>query len=131
VRREDDLADAGAVGLGVVDPGQLGVAPLGHAVIGEPEAAGVVEDDVVGRHQGLALALGVQVGDLAAGDVDPLDAAADVVLERGRTGEGDAVHVDAGEAGAVVADVHRPVGPEGGSVRAAGDLGDGLLGAVG
>src|SRR5262249_28808516 len=125
----DRLADHRSVGLGVVDAGAIAIALTDLAVVREPEAAALVEDDVVRAAQRMAVALRVQHFDLPAVDVDPLDAAAAVVA-RLVAGHGQAVHLVPFEA-AVVADVELAIGPEGRPIGAAASLGDDLNLAVG
>ena len=129
VEAVDDVLDRRPVGLGVVEPALVDVAGARLAEVGEVEAALVVEDDVVRAPQPEPVALGVEVLDLAGGDVDPLDPAADVVGWL-RPGDGHAVDLGPLEA-AVVADVDLAVGADGGAVGTAaglGDLGDRAVG---
>src|SRR4051794_19708871 len=99
------------------------------AVVGEPETAVAVEDEVVRSDQARPVRLLVQDLDLAGVEVDSLDAAA---LVRGRRlmRDGDAAHVDEAVGGAVVADVQLPIRSELRAVRATPRLGDRLLAAV-
>ena len=69
-------------------------AVVADAVVGEPEAAVRVEDEVVRGSQRLAVALGVEVGHLAGGEVDALDAAADVAVGIERPGEEQPAELD-------------------------------------
>src|SRR3989454_131892 len=126
IEREEDLADARAVGARVEDAGAVAVALAHLAVVGEPEAAARVEDDVVRAAERPPVARGVEVLDLAGGEVDALDAAARVVVRLVPRHE-EPAHLVPLEA-AVVADVDQPVGADGGPVRpAAGLRDDGLL----
>ena len=77
------------------------------------------------------VAVGVEVGDGARGEVDALDAATDVPLGVERSGQQQLAQVDRREAAAVVAQVQRTVGTDGGTIGPADDLGDRLLRAVG
>ena len=71
--RERLLDDGAAVRRDVVEaaPVDARAAPL--AVVGEPHAAGLVEDEVVGPSERPPVALAVQHRDLAGVQVDPLD----------------------------------------------------------
>ena len=95
-----------------------------NAVIGEPHAARGVEDDVVRSAQWIAIALGVEVSQLARRRVESLDATADVVLGRKRTGERETEEVDLGERPSVVADVQRTVRAIGDAIRSTWNLGE-------
>jgi hypothetical protein len=100
------------------------------AVVGEPDAATRVEDEVVGSHERMAVALLVEDGRLAGDEVDPLDAAARVVggLERRADREtGDFKEVEA----AAVAHVRRAIGADREPVGTPPQLGDHLHRAVG
>src|SRR5947207_930355 len=66
IEREDHLADARAVGARVEDAGAVAIALAHLAVVGEPEAAGRVEDDVVRPAEPPPVARGVEVLDPAA-----------------------------------------------------------------
>jgi hypothetical protein len=98
-------------------------------VVGEPEAAGRVEHQVVRPPQRVRAAGFEQRFNNAAGEVDPLDAAARVVprLVPGQQVGADLVPLEA----AVVAHVDLAVGPERGAVGAATRLGHHRLSAVG
>ena len=65
-----DLADGRPIGWHVVEPAPVdaGVPPL--AVVGEPQAADLVEHQVVRTSQGAAITLSVQHADLARAQVD-------------------------------------------------------------
>ena len=98
------------------------------AQVGEPEATGRVEHDVVRTAQAVPVAFGVQPGDGAGAQVDALDPAA---LEIGwLVAAGREVHrdVDAGalapEEAAVVAHVDRAVGTDGRAVGPTAEVGD-------
>ena len=93
------------------------------AAVGEVEAAGRVEDDVVRGLERAAVALGVEGLGLAGREVDGFDPPGD----RQRAGDADQesgrlVPVEA----AVVGDVDPPVGAGRGAVRPAAALGDDL-----
>jgi len=60
----DDLADRAAVGARIVDAAAVTVARSGLAEIGEPEAAALVEDEIVRTAQRVAVAL--CIGDRAS-----------------------------------------------------------------
>ena len=64
------------VGGPVEHAGLIGGLVGGHAVVGEPEAAVTVEDQIVGGPQSLALALGDDLLDRAAAEVHALEAPA-------------------------------------------------------
>jgi len=64
------------VAVGLYDT-WLGVV-IAHTVIGEVEAAVGVEHQVVGCPEGSAVALGVEIGHGAGGEINPLDPPADV-----------------------------------------------------
>src|SRR5262249_54573562 len=117
VEREDHLPDERPVGPRVEDAGAIPVALAQLAVIGEPEAAGRVEDDVVRAAERPAVAGGVDVLDLAGVEIDPLDPTARVVVRLvARDGEtGEIVPLEA----AVVADVDLAVGADRRAVRSA------------
>ena len=130
LQREDLLLDLRAVGLGVVDGAAIVVALARLAEIGEPEAAGIVEHQVVGAVQLPAVAGVVERLELAGLGIDHLDRAA-LVVGRRRAREQPAVGpLDPVEA-AVVGHVDLALGPHGGAVRAAAQLGDDVLLAVG
>src|SRR5205823_378082 len=126
IEREDHLAYARAVGARVEDAGAVAIALAHLAVVGEPEAASRVEDDVVRAAERPPVARPVEVLDLAGREGDALDAAARVVVRLVPRHE-EPAHLVPLEA-AVVADVDQPVGADGGPVRpAAGLRDDGLL----
>ena len=104
---------------------------VANAVIGEPEAAMGIEDEIVRGPQRAAIAVGVQVGDRAGREVDALDAPADVVGRVEPTWEHQTTEIDRREAAAVVAQVQRAVGADGRTVGPTDDLRHRLLGAVG
>ena len=133
VGRDDVVAhphDLRAVGLGVIERAELAALRRRTAVIGEPEAAGLVEDDVVGSDQPAAVARVVQGGEGAGRKVDPLDHAALVGRRRGAR-DVHPVQLLELEGAAVVADIDRAVGPDRRAVRPAADLGDDAGLAVG
>jgi uncharacterized protein (DUF1786 family) len=86
------LADVAAVGPGVIDRAVLAAVGRGTAVVGEPEAAGLVEDQVVRAYQPLAVAGIVDGRELAALQVEALDHTAGVA-GRGWAGDGQAAVV--------------------------------------
>jgi hypothetical protein len=57
VEREDHFSDVGPVGLGVVHARAIARALSANTVIGEPEAAALVEDEIVGTAQWILSAL--------------------------------------------------------------------------
>src|SRR2546425_11882936 len=79
-QRKDRFADRRAVGLRVVDGATVGVTLARLAEVGEPEAARVVEDEVVRAAQTAAIAAIVERLELAALGIDDLDAARRVVV---------------------------------------------------
>ena len=94
VERCDDLPARRAVGCRVVDAGAVGVAIGAGAVVGEPEAPGAVEHQVVGAAQLDGAPVGGGRGgvdrlDLARVEVDPLDRPA-LVGVGARAGHGEA-----------------------------------------
>ena len=95
-------------------------------MVGEPETARVVEHEVVGRPQRLAVALGVERRHLAGVEVDALDRAVAPPGFGDGAGQNDRAEVDEVEAATVVGDVHRAVGAERGTVRPASALGQDL-----
>src|SRR5207245_3372937 len=113
----------------------VGLARAGLAEVGEPEAAGVVEDDVVRAAQRVTVALAVEHRDLAGDEVDPLYAAAlevgRLVVAGGEVERDEHVAQLAPQEAAVVADVGRAVGPDGEPVGPAAGLGDDLDLALG
>src|SRR5262249_42836777 len=96
----------------------------------EPEAARVVEDEVVGPDEVVAVARRVQHGHVTRREIDAFDAAAGVVLGQVAVGDREPAHVVRPVA-AAVAHVHRAVGADGEPVRAAAVLRHDLLLAVG
>ena len=94
---------------------------VADAVVGEPEAAVAVHHEVVRAAQRTTVALGVEIGDRAVVEVDPLDPPTDV---RGRVeaagGSIMPAEVERRERSTVVAQVDRAVRPDGGAVRATG-----------
>src|SRR5207248_1971831 len=114
----------GAIGLRVVDAGDVAGTALADAVVGEPEAAGAVEHDVVRRAQRMPVALLVERRDFAAAEIDALDRAVSGVRGGRWPGEREAHHLHELEAAAVVADVGGAVGADGRAVRSAAALGD-------
>src|SRR5438132_4746586 len=122
------LDDARAVGLRVVQAAAVDVAGPLLAEVGEPEAAGRVEHDVVRTAQPVPVAFRVEPGDGARARVDALDPAA---LEIGwLVAAGREIHRD-GDAGAlapeeaaVVAHVDRAVGADGSAVGPTSEVGD-------
>src|SRR5579862_4070284 len=52
---EDEFPYGGAIGCGVVDPGDVAIAPAVLAPVGEPEGAGRIEYKIVGAPQGQVL----------------------------------------------------------------------------
>src|SRR5262249_60396886 len=121
-------ADRGAVGPRIVDAGAIAVALAHLAEVGEPEAAGGVEDEVVRALERMLAALRVERLDLAGAHVDALDAAAAVTrgLFTRQHQPADVVPLEA----AVVGDVDGAVRPDRRAVRPAAALGDDLLAAV-
>src|SRR5438046_1337775 len=115
VEREAALGRARPGGFRVGDPRAIPVGVADLAGSGEPEAAGRIEADVVRPAGRPAVARGVDVLDAPGGQVDPLDAPADVVL-RLIPGHGEPAEVVPLEA-AVVADVDPAVRADGGAVR--------------
>src|SRR5512135_256473 len=98
-------------------------------MIGEPEAASRVEDNVVGRQQSLAVAFGIQHFDLAGRDVDAFDATA-LVRRRRVTGNLQAVHFVHLEVTAIVAAIEMSIWTDGEAVWSAAGRGDRLRRAV-
>jgi len=127
-RAEERLGDLRAIGGGVVDAALVALAWQVVAEIGEPQAAGPVEHEVVGRAQRMVAAAVVEPVDLAGRQIDALDAAAGVV-GGDPGGDGDALALDPGGA-AVVADVDRAVGADRRAVGPAAEVGDDLGPAV-
>src|SRR5262249_11792880 len=74
----DHLPDERAVRPGVVDAAPVPIALADLAVVGEPEAAVAVEDQVVRAAQRVAVAIGVDGLHASGAEVDALDAAAAV-----------------------------------------------------
>src|SRR5688500_3111425 len=99
-------------------------------MVGEPEAAGFVEDEVVGADQPPAVAAVVDGLEAAGGEVEALDRAA---LMAGRRGprKGEPHLLVPGEGAAVVRDPQRSVRADGGAVGAAAGLDERLPAAVG
>jgi hypothetical protein len=79
---ESLLGDAGPVGLGVEDPGAIARALGANTVVGEPEATGLVEDEVVGATQRPISARTVKGGHFARREIDPVDAASRIGRRR-------------------------------------------------
>ena len=100
-------------------------------MVGEIEAAMGVEHEVVWCPQCTAAALGVEVGDGSGGDIYALDAAADVTAWIEWAGEQQVAEIDGRKASTVVAQVQRAVGPDGGTVGSAFDLGNGFFATIG
>ena len=100
--------------------GLVALAPA--AVVGEPEPAGVVEDQIVGADQVVPVALAVDHGHLAGREIHALDAAARVVLRQVAVGNGEPAEV-VRAVPAAVAHVHSAVGTDREPVRAATVLG--------
>ena len=80
LQREDRLLDHRAVGLRVVDDPAIHVAVARLAEVGEPEAAGAVEHEIVGPAQLHPVARVVQRLEFSGLGVDDLDEAALVVV---------------------------------------------------
>src|SRR3546814_2455790 len=98
------------------------------AVIGEPEAAMRIEDDVVGATQRRAGGLGVERLDRTAGDIDALDRPAGII-GGGAVRDQQPIRLDPAET-TVVAAIELAVGADRGAVEAAAGFGHGLLGAI-
>src|SRR5262249_38086176 len=111
-----------AVGAGVIDATLVARAPLVLAVVGEPEIAGLVEDEVVGSTQLELADLVIDALDPARPEINPLDPARDIIGRRGRRNE-KAVALDMHRA-AIVADIDRAIRPDCRAVRPAADVGD-------
>jgi hypothetical protein len=108
VHTRDHPANRRAVGGGVTDSAELPLGPVGPAGVSEPEVAGTVENEIIGCEERRAVALGVHDVDCASSGIDPLNA------RRYPAVPGHA---------AVVAEIDRPVRPDGGTVGTAADLG--------
>src|SRR5690606_1802193 len=98
-------------------------APL--AQIGEPETAGLVEDDIVRAVERNTVALGIELLDLAGLEVHTLDTSARIIL-RDIARKEKPVAIMPLEA-AIVADVAGAIGANGRAVRTAAGLRDDLL----
>ena len=132
VRREADAVrrnqvvpgadDPRAVGRGVIESAILATLRRRAAMVAEPEAALAIEHQIVGPNQPLAVARLVDGLDLAGGEIDALDHAADMA-RRGRPGDGQAALLEPDERAAVVGHPDRPVRPDRRPVRPAADLG--------
>ena len=101
------------------------------AVVGEIEAAVRVEHEVVWCAQRTAVAFGVEIGNGSGGDINALDAATVVPAWIERAGEQQVAEIDRRKASAVVAQVQRAVGSDGGTVGSAFDLGNGFFATIG
>jgi hypothetical protein len=108
VEREDHLPARTAVGLGVEDAGNAAAALRGLAVIGEPEAAGIVEDEVVRSLERHVARRGIEFLESAGGEIDALDRPAAIVVG-GAVRQAHPVPVAPPEA-AIVAEIEQPVG---------------------
>src|SRR5437016_747567 len=100
------------------------------AVVGKPEAAARIKDEIVGRDQRRAVASVVQAFHLAGRKVDALDSAARV-RRRSVTGNEQPRAPVEFKTAAIVADVKRAVGTDGKSVRSASRSRNRLLLAAG
>src|SRR5436190_2400487 len=100
---------ARAVRLGVTDPGSVVTALVLDPVVGEPEAAVAVEDEVIRRDQAGSARRVVEQLDVTGLEVDALDPAA-FMRRRRLMGDRDAAHVEEVVRAAVVADVELAVG---------------------
>src|SRR3546814_9224710 len=74
-----DVCSSAAVGPRIEHTGDVARPRMRLAVIGEPEAAMRIEDDVVGATQRRAGGLGVERLDRTAGDIDALDRPAGII----------------------------------------------------
>ena len=104
----DDLLHAG---LEVVERADVHLTGTALAEIGEPEAAMLVEHQVVGPAQRMLAAFVDDGLDLAALQIDALDRAAEVIL--GLRARHDHLARGYPAEAAIVADVHLAVGAEG------------------
>ena len=122
----DDLLHAG---LDVVESGDIHLAGATLAEIGEPQAPLPVEHEIVRSAQAVLAAFVDHGLELAALQVDALDRTAAIIFGL-RARHDHVAGRNPGEA-AIVADVHLAIGTERGAVRAARNLRDDLLAAVG
>ena len=139
IRRESDpigrdhmpflLADVGTVGPGVVDRAVLAAFRRRAAVVGEPEAACLVEHQVVGPDQPPAVTAVIDGLQLAAGHVIALDHAAHMAGRR-RAGDGQAAIVQPLKCAAIVGDPDGAVRADRRAIRAASGLDHRLLAAI-
>src|SRR5690606_3645825 len=126
---EDLLLDARAVDGGVADAAAVPVAMARLARVGEPDAAGGVDHQVVGPADVAPVYPVVQDFDLAGLDIDAFDASGAVVLRRAAGDPAAILALPESEA-AVVGDVAIPVGPHRRAIGAAAQFGHDVLAAV-
>ena len=111
----DEALDRGAIRLGIVDAAMVSLPGVTLAEVGEVKAACLVEHQIVGRREFVAVARGVELGHLAAGTVEALHEAVLVVRMRRHAHR---VALDVAAA-AVVAEIERTVGSDRETVGAA------------
>jgi len=130
IRREQgvhDLSNLGSVGECVVQAASISIPRPVLSVIGEPETAGVIEDQIVRAAKTVPIDAFVDRFHLAGLEINPLDRPTGVVGWL-IAGEGESVALKPFEA-AVVADPDLAVGTDGGTVWTATAVRDDLNGA--
>ena len=126
---EYGLGDKRAIGFGVINPGAILVPMAGLAVISEPKTSILVEHDIIGAAQRMAVTFGVQYIDPAGCHIHPFDAAAGIalILIAGKM----FTTLDVPAKAAVVADVAGPVGAHGRAIGPAAGFRHHLHPAIG
>src|SRR4029077_20342162 len=119
--RKHSFPDQAAVRARVVDRAAIHLASVHLAQVGKPEAALAVENNIVRPFQRHAVAFAVQLFDLAARQIDALDASARIILGTARGPHVAVGLMHPGES-AVVAKIAFAVRPDCRTIRAATGL---------